>query len=235
MAKDDSEGWLVILDRQERYMKNVKRKRDRIRFTYLHEGWSESKSANYSATQILGRSEPVKGYMGSSARVINLVLSIPPEGDLFPGASADTAQAVQGFTVTQSKSSPEEFAAGINPHFSADVTKQSQGYFIRKQEVLDFVRSLVYPQYGPQSSVIYPPPRVLIFFGEWFSLVGVVEAWSMTHKGPWDTLTMTPHHTDLNLTVSETDEPYSWNEVFDGVLSKSGFIDKHPSLSSSIG
>lgn len=229
MAAKDSEGWIVILDPNDRYMPTVKRKYDRVRFTYLHEGWTESKSAHYSSTAILGRSEPVRGYMGSSPRTINLVLSVPPEGDKLPGTSFET-----GFGLNSEELKQEENPETGDVIFRSEVTYQDRTYFSRKQEVLDFFRSLVHPQYGPSSSVIYPPPRVLIFFGNWFSLVGIVESYSMNHRAPWDDKSMTPHHSEISVTVSECDEPYSWNEVYDGVLSRTGFMDKSSNLNSAI-
>ena len=63
MAAKDSNGWLVIVDPNRRYLREGDR--DRVRFTYLHDGWSESKSAQWSSTAVLGRSEPIRGYMAS--------------------------------------------------------------------------------------------------------------------------------------------------------------------------
>jgi hypothetical protein len=163
----------------------------------MHDNFTESKSANYSSTQILGRSEPIRGYMGSSARAINLQLEVPIEGDKPPmQPSAGTPQSLQ----------------------------QMQQIFGRKSEVLDFIRSLAYPHYSQQTNhMTYPPPRVLVILGQWFTMVGIVQNWTMTHRAPWaDKGLMMPHFTEVNLTIEECNLPYSFQDVYGGVLTRGG-------------
>jgi len=261
MAKRDSRGWLVVVDPNRRYI--FPGERDRIRFTYMHDGWNESKSAQYSSTAVLGRSEPVRGYMGSGPRVLQIQLTVPPEADDFPTRPYTTrvvplAQRVRAFNQVD-RTSGEGQSIGTdangNPIFSTTVTANSlDNYFTQKWEVLDFLRALVYPQYNDDTQmVIYPPPRVLVLLGTWFSLLGIVTSWSFTHKGPNDAGdpqymttgrwrqatgygpekgTMTPYYTEVSLTIEEADEPYSYREVLNGKLRTSGTDKKIASLSS---
>lgn len=48
---------------------------DRVNFKYMPQAFAESKTANYQNTPILGRSEPVLGYAGSSPRIFNIPLT----------------------------------------------------------------------------------------------------------------------------------------------------------------
>lgn len=270
MAANDSNGWLVILDPEHRYLRPGER--DRIRFTYLHDGWSESKSAQWASTPVLGRSEPIRGYMGSSPRVIQIQLAVPPEADNFPEAPYTRSRVIPVSSRIQSANgvtsaflTPAERAQyGLTSIGSAtgtavaDRTEQNTvNYFYQKWRVLDFIRSLVYPQYGPQTPVIYPPPRVGVFFGRWFSLIGICTSWNMVHRGPFDCGdpayaealspfvgndtsyfsrgTMTPFFTEVSMTIEEADEPYSWRDVYEGILRLGREDKKLGALGSTIG
>ena len=48
---------------------------DRVNFKYMPTMFTESKTANYQNTPILGRSEPVLGYAGSGPRIFNIPLT----------------------------------------------------------------------------------------------------------------------------------------------------------------
>jgi len=54
---------------------------DRINFKYMPQMFTESKTANYQNTPILGRSEPVLGYAGSSPRIFNIPLTFAATTD----------------------------------------------------------------------------------------------------------------------------------------------------------
>lgn len=268
MAAKDSNGWLVIVDPNRRYLREGDR--DRVRFTYLHDGWSESKSAQWSSTAVLGRSEPIRGYMASGPRVIQLQLAIPPEADNFPEAPYTRSRVLPISSRIQRP--PARFttageAAQIAAQQSGGLTisttvfgqseEYTTNYFYQKWRVLDFIRSLVYPEYGSKTDIIYPPPRVLVIFGTWFSLLGICTSWNMTHRGPFDSGdpliadqyesfggsadpamrrgTMTPYYTEVSLTIEEADEPYSWREVYEGILRIGGSEKKFGSLSSVTG
>lgn len=55
----------------------------RITFNWMPASFSESKSANYANTQILGRSEPVLGYASSGPRVFSIPLVFAAHNDAF--------------------------------------------------------------------------------------------------------------------------------------------------------
>lgn len=192
-AKHDTRGWLVIADSKGIYLpKAGERVFDRIQFTYLQDNFTESKAANYSATQVLGRSEPVRGYLGSSARALNLQLMVPVDGD---------------------RPTPPKTTDNIDEILS------------RKSEVIDFLRSLVYPHYSAETqNMVNPPPRVLVIFGSWFSMLGIVTNYSMTHRSPWAPYgNMMPFITEVSLTIEECDEPYSFQDVYKGALKTGGW------------
>ena len=216
LGKGDIQGWLVIADPGKIYNAKQLQGYDRIQFTYMQDNFSESKSANYSSTAILGRSEPVRGYLGSTARAINLQLMIPPDGDGSP---------VQSLAITDSNISfpgGETGQSVTNATFTLDPPVVAED-FTRKLQVIDFIRSLVYPNYGQQSQqMVYPPPRVLVLLGSWFSMLGIVTTYNMVHKAPWKNTDMTPYYTDVSITVEECDEPYSFKDVYTGALRQSG-------------
>ena len=193
-GKEDTKGWLVIADPNHLYLPSSGgRTSDRIQFSYLQDNFTESKAANYSATQVLGRSEPIRGYLGSTARALNLQLMIPVEGD--------------------------------RPPTQVGTSSSMETVFKRKSEVVDFIRSLVYPHYSAETqNMTYPPPRVLVIFGSWFSMLGIVTNYSMTHRSPWASQgNMMPYVTEVTLTIEECDEPYSFRDVYGGTLKTGGY------------
>lgn len=212
------EGWLVIVDKT--YLPTAgDRRYDRIKFTYLQDNFSESKAANYSSTAILGRSEPVRGYLGSSPRAINLQLMIPVEGDGLPGRGELVTSSIR--FVGDPRSADFQYGQFVAPPPSNVPTNVT---FKRKLEVMDFIRSLVYPHYNTQTQkMVHPPPRIQIILGTWFSLLGIVTNYSMTHRAPWAPEgDMTPYYTDVSLTVEECDQPYSFQDVYGGILRTGG-------------
>jgi hypothetical protein len=237
LTKSDIQGWLVIVDPNSVYQPKNLMGYDRIQFTYQQDNFSESKSANYSSTAILGRSEPVRGYLGSSPRAINLQLMIPPDGD---GAQA-------GQKVVSSTNISYEGQVGL----VGDPTNQNTSYtisnpttntaFARKLQVIDFIRSLVYPFYGQKTNEqLYPPPRVLMYMGSppWFSLIGIVTSYNMVHRAPWASILMAPYFTEVSITIEECDVPYSFSDVYTGALQSGGLSNSKVSpsgLSSRIG
>lgn len=54
-----------------------------IRFPYMPESFSESKSAEYAQVPVLGRSEPLLGYRGSGPRIFNLNLTFVAHAEPF--------------------------------------------------------------------------------------------------------------------------------------------------------
>lgn len=201
-SKGDIQGWLVIADPNEIYLpkEDSGKIKDRIQFTYLHDNFTESKAANYSSTAVLGRSEPIRGYVGSTPRTLNLQLAVPIEGDGLP----------------------------MQPNLSGALDEnylQTVQTFKRKLEVLDFIRALVYPHYTEKTNrLTFPPPRVLVILGQWFSMLGIVTNFSMTHKSPWASQLMAPYLTEVNLAIEECDQPYSFKDVITGKLTLGGRV-----------
>ena len=218
--KGDVQGWLVIVDPNNVYQAKQTVGYDRIQFTYMEDNFSESKSASYSSTAILGRSEPVRGYLGSSPRTLALQLRIPIEGDNIPSyiPKKQTTQVTSSLITeagTQSTTATKDYV--LTDPSIVDT-------FTRKLQVIDFIRSLVYPHYGSQTQqLLYPPPRVLVSLGSWFSMIGIVTSFNMTHKAPWAQGLMAPYFTDVSLSVDECDEPFSFQDILSGSLRNSGF------------
>lgn len=220
-----SEGWLIILDKA--YLaKAGSRQYDRIRFTYLTDNFTESKSANYSATSILGRSEPVRGYLSSSARAINLQLAVPLSGDEPEQVKVLTPKTWSTLSFGDERTA--DFQNGEFVTQKAETQADIGESFKRKLEVLDFIRSLTYPHYTADTQkIVQPPPRVQVILGTWFSLVGILMSYSMTHRSPWAPEgDMTPYFTDVSLTIEECDQPYSFQDVYGGILRTGGATRK---------
>lgn len=226
LTKPDIQGWLVVVDPDNIYQPVQTAGYDRIQFTYMEDNFSESKSANYSSTQILGRSEPVRGYLGSSPRAISLQLRIPIEGDDQPTAvPKQKVQVTSGLVGDTTTTSTQTYT--LSDPDQSDI-------FARKLQVVDFLRSLVYPHYGSATQqLVYPPPRVLVIFGTWFSLLGIVTNYNMIHKAPWAQNDMTPFFSDVSLTIEECDEPYSFQNVLSGAL-RTGGLDHSKNSASAL-
>ena len=241
--KEDISGWLVIVGSANKSNPYIPREGlnslsfpgapprnyDRIRFTYLHDNFSEQKSASYTSTQVLGRSEPIRGYLGSSPRTIQLTLEVPIEGDDLPVMSGipipHVTSSIKFFTQNDDIPAEQKLQKDLLPNASSIArTTGMDAIFNRKMEVLDFIRSLVYPHYTQETqNMLYPPPRVLVLLGRWFSMLGIVSNWTMTHKGPWAVEgNMSPYFTQVGITVEECDAPYSFRDVYAGVLRPGG-------------
>lgn len=226
-------AWLVLdnKDLKERYTSDGEL--DRIQLSYLEPGsFTVQKSANYATVQILGRSEPVRGYAHSSARVISLQIMVPPMTVQPNFKSSDSmmtrhgvskiAGALGGIAPAMS-SALSAFSSRDNaPTRKQGGVSQSQRdqIFLDKKTLLHFLQSLVYPYYNPASRIIMPPPPVLLIFGEFMWLRGVVTNVTMKHSPPYDPKTATPYFTEVNLTIEEANRPYSFRDAYTGKSDK---------------
>lgn len=201
---------------------------DRLQLTYLESGsFTVQKSANYASVQILGRSEPVRGYAHSSARRISLQISVPPM-TLQPQLASAKDLTFNWDRKSRLGPGPElgeDLSGGIQGNqqsrkLQGIASKQVQQVFLDKKTILNFLQSLVYPHYNPSARIISPPPPVHLIFGTFMWIRGIVISVNMKHSAPYDPKTCTPYFTDVNLEIEEANRPYSFRDAFTGKADK---------------
>lgn len=221
-------AWLVIENKGQMESYTNKPELDRIQLTYLEPGsFTVSKSANYASVQILGRSEPVRGYAHSSPRVVNLQISVPPMTIQPDFSSSDSSVSTAGLIKNLPKMSV--FGSAISQYLRDNAQSRKQGgvssqqrgqIFVDKKRILNFLQSLVYPHYNPSARIIQPPPPVLLIFHKFMRLRGIVTSVSFKHSPPYDPATATPYFTDVSLTIEESNRPWSFRDVYSGQADK---------------
>lgn len=206
---------------------------DRLQLAFLEDGsFTVQKQANYATVQILGRSEPVRGYAHSTARAFSIQIVVPPF-TLQPDLSS--AQSV----FSEATFKYDKAAKGLGPMSSlANAIGQSlrerkdarkaQGVqaqnrkqiFLDKKTILNFLSSLVHPHYNSAARIISPPPPVFLIFGEFMWVRGIVTSVQMKHSAPYDPATCTPYFTYVSLSIEEANRPWSFRDAFTGKADK---------------
>lgn len=154
---------------------------DRLYFTYIPDQFDESKDSHYAHIDILGRSEPIQGYLGSGPRCFNITIPIPLD--------------------------------------AVGVSNSIQDLIYQKNQKINFLRSLAYPDYNPASRLMRPPPPILIVFGSFFVIRGVAQGFRMNHRAPYEPNTLTPYFTDCSLLIEETATiPWSNLDIKSGMM-----------------
>jgi len=147
---------------------------DTLQFGYIPEEISDSKSANYNLIDIPGRSEPIISYMNSSPRELSLHLIF------MAGVGQDK------HTATGDSSSITE----DNPQ--------------RVKQKVDWLRSLVYPDYSA-AGIVRPPHRVLLSIGNLIKSVCITMSVSAVYKAPWDE-NLLPYIAEVDITFNEVNQ-----------------------------
>lgn len=186
----------------------------RVNFDYFPESYREAKNAQYATIDVMGRSEPIRGYASSGARIfqINFQVAIDVVHGINPGL---TSEQVSGLHPTYGT------AFGNTQSLSpAQTTKL--GLLQDKTAKLDFLLSLLYPHYDSTGvGMIRTPPPVLVIIGSYFAMLGIVENIEFTHKAPYDFDTGISHITEVSMVVSETAaNPFSYLDIRNGLQSK---------------
>lgn len=238
MAYGETEGYLMIDDPNGRYLGEfsginlANGVQTMLRFTHIQENYSISKAAQYSSSTVLGRSEPIRGYSNSGPRVLSLSLKVPPDDSVH--ASNETPQAASGIWYDdrlgvymgggmEVPGYQDRVAALVQVNTQPDRDSQTAALMRQKWAKIDFLQSLVYPYYDNTSAIILPPPPVLVMIGTWLSMRGIVTSINFTHHAPYDVSTMTPYYTDVNLTIEEADQPYSFQDILTGKQRENGY------------
>lgn len=201
---------------------------DRLQLAFLQDGsFTVQKQANYSTVQILGRSEPVRGYAHSTARAVTIQIVVPPftlQPDLATAASDFSEYTYKYDQAGKMSIAPlppltTEFkdrvvkAAGVR-------TQSIKQIFLDKKTILNFISSLVHPHYNSAARIISPPPPVFLIFGKFMWMRGIVTGIQMKHSAPYDPDTCTPYFTYVDMTIEEANRPWSFRDAFTGKADK---------------
>jgi hypothetical protein len=141
----------------------------------------DTKSANWSATSIIGRSEPIQGYSDSGPRVLSFTLEFAESVD-------------QGDSTSHG---PEANTVGGN-------TEIARAWYVK--QAVHWLQSLVYPDYSKQ--LVNHPPVCLVVIGEAIGSRCICKDVSVTWKGPWEPQSLTPILASVGLTFEEVNERF---------------------------
>lgn len=159
-----------------------------LRFGYVPEEIEDSKSANYAPTDIPGRSEPIMGYINSSAREFNLRLTF----------MAGVGQLKH---------------VNITPMYqpgTALPVEDDDATFVKLK--VDWLRSLLYPDYS-NVNYVQPPHRVLLSIGGLIKSVCIVMSVNTTYKMPWDE-NLLPYIAEAGMVLQEVNTiPRGYSDV----------------------
>lgn len=156
---------------------------------------SDSKSANWTPTEILGRSEPLQGYANSGPRVISFTLDFANSADYGD-------QPVHG---------PEANTPGGN-------TEMEPTEYVLN--AVHWLQSLVYPDYDDEvGGLVKPPPVCALVIGELIRSRVICKDVQVTWRGPWEPDSLTPLFATVALTFEEVNEtkygdgPWGYKQV----------------------
>lgn len=162
-----------------------------LQFGYIPEELSDTKTANWNAIDIPGRSEPILGYVNSSSREFSLHLRFLAGVDQLKNPSTSSGE--------PNRNTTEDNTSAV------------------KQKV-DWCRSLVYPDYT-NPNLIKPPHRVLFSIGRLIKSICVVSSVNAIYKIPWD-INLLPLLAEVDLTLQEVNNiPKGYSEIREGILS----------------
>lgn len=165
-----------------------------IRFHYMPESISESKSSIWKPVDILGRSEPIRFYSSSGIRKIDLTLMFH----------------VREAGIVLSDTNLNDNTIGpLVPDHENDIEINVR-----------FLRSLVYPDYSDSARAAFtpaPPPVVLLKIGDWLFMRSIVTNVIVDRHGPWSLPALFPNRVEVKISFEEFNvKPYDGNEVFNG-------------------
>jgi hypothetical protein len=132
-----------------------------LTFGYIPEEISDTKAANYAQIDVPGRSEPIFGYISSSAREISLHLKF-----------------IAGIGQTK-------FARPISDDGPLPNTTEIEDGTLSVMVKTRWLQSLVYPDYST-SDYTLPPHTVLLSIGLLIKSECIVNSVNVVYKGPYD-------------------------------------------------
>lgn len=179
-----------------------------VSFFDFDDGISESASVNYSDTDVIGRAEQIKTYMGTGSREVPLVFKFRAQGLL----GGDAGSRVGGTTLSALSAPTAINGDGVQARDQNDGLADALN-----NEVINpakFLDALKYPL-QTEAGVSVGPPRLILTIGQLLTMRCIVTASQLDWKAPFDPDTLLPYGAEVSVTFTSTVERVTGYE-FDG-------------------
>lgn len=170
-------------------------------FMDLEDGIDEGAAVNYADTEVIGRGESIKTYMGTGSREVSLVFKFRAQG---LSGGVDAIDRAGGSNLSVFNNPRDALSVDRNGVQARDRGAVNGINTILDREVVQPARwldALRYP-ITDEAGVTHGPPPVILSIGDILAMRCVVTSCGVGWRSPWDPETMLPHGADVSVTFA---------------------------------